>query len=103
MAACMAEVFGVAITPLWVIKAVFVVVLVSMATPPVFGAGIMAYTIIFAQLTIPSPSIAIAAVTEVFLDFIITACTVSCLQLEMIFGANSIGVLDKKILRMPID
>ena len=103
MSACMAEIFGIAITPLWIIKAVFVVILVSIAIPPVAGAGLMGYTVIFAQLSIPSHAVAVAVAAEVFLDFIFTACTVSCLQLEMILGANSIGALDKKILKKPID
>ncbi|MCF0248588.1 MAG: cation:dicarboxylase symporter family transporter, partial [Synergistes sp.] len=101
--ACLAEIYGIAITPLWIVNAVIIVALVAIATPPIPGAGLMAFSVIFTQLSLPPEAIAIAAVAESVLDFTLTACSVSCLQLELVFGMNGIGLLDKKILRGSVD
>lgn len=45
---CMAENYGIAITPAWVVTMVIVVGLLSMAMPPVPGGALTAFAVMFA-------------------------------------------------------
>ena len=102
VAGCLAEFFGIPVTLPWIAKAVIVITLTSIAAPPVPGAGLMVFSVIFAQLSIPPEAIAIGAVADAVLDFPNTACSVTSLQLELIFGAKALGKLNKRILKEPI-
>ncbi|MCF0247254.1 MAG: cation:dicarboxylase symporter family transporter, partial [Synergistes sp.] len=97
--AALAEIYGVAMTPLWIVNAVIIVTLTLIAAPPIPGAGLMLFTLIFSQLSIPAEAIAVAVVADGILDFFNTSCNLSSLQLELIFDANDSGMLDKDVLR----
>ena len=73
--------------------------LLSIATPPVPGGGVMCYTIAFAQLGIPLEAVGIVIVVDMITDFPGTACSVSGWQLIMTDVADSLGMLDKETLR----
>ena len=95
--------YGVEATPLWITKAILISALLSIATPPIAGAGLMVFSILFAQLSIPAEAIAIAAVADAVMDFPTTACSVSCMQLGLLFETDSAGMLDKDSLRRQLD
>ena len=73
--------------------------LISLATPPVPGGGIMMYAIAFAQLGIPMEALGVVLVVDMITDFPITACNVTGWQLTLIDVADSLNMLDKDTLR----
>ena len=98
-----AESYGIAITPVWLILAYITVWLISFAVPPVAGGAIMGFTIVFAQLGIPTEAMAIAIALNAITDFPLTAMNVTGWQLTMIDVADSLGLLDKETLRKKIN
>lgn len=94
-----AESYGIAITPVWLILAYITVWLISFAVPPVAGGAIMGFTVVFAQLGIPTEAMAIAIALNAITDFPLTAMNVTGWQLTMIDVADSLGSLDKETLR----
>lgn len=98
IALCVAEYYGVAISPLWLITAVLAVWLLSMAVPPIPGGALSIFTVLFAQLYIPDGAIALAVAMNAILDFFMTSCGLSCLQVNVMLVSGSVGMLDKKTL-----
>ena len=97
-----AESYEIAITPVWLILAYITVWLISFAVPPVAGGAIMGFTVVFAQLGIPTEAMAIAIALNAITDFPLTAMNVTGWQLTMIDVADSLGSLDKETLRKKI-
>ena len=97
-----AESYGIAITPMWLILAYITVWLISFAVPPVAGGAIMGFSVVFAQLGIPTEAMAIAIALNAITDFPLTAMNVTGWQLTMIDVADSLGALDKETLRKKI-
>ena len=95
----LAENNGIDITPAWLVLAYITVWLVSFAVPPVAGGAIMGFTIVFAQLGIPTEAMGIAIALNAITDFPLTAMNVTGWQLTMIEVADSLGALDKETLR----
>ena len=94
-----AENYGIAITPVWLILVYITVWLISFAVPPVAGGAIMGFTIVFSQLGIPMEAMGIAIALNAITDFPLTAMNVTGWQLTMVDVADSLGRLDKEILR----
>ena len=95
----MAEIYGIPITPTFLVIGLITNLLLSMATPPMPGGTIMAYTIAFAQLGIPMEGMGIVFVVDMLIDFPGTACNVSGWQLLLTEVADSLDMLDKETLR----
>ncbi len=95
---CMAENYGVAITPAWIVTMVIVTSLLSMAAPPIPGGALTCYTVMFTQLSIPMEAVAIAVAINSIIDFIMTANNLSCLQVEVVMAAGGLNMLDKDSL-----
>ncbi len=95
----MASYYKVKVSLLWFIIAIVVCTFVAIATPPVPGGAIAAYTIIFAQLGIPSDAVAIVVSLDILFDFIATAFDGSFLQLELIRQSDENKMLDYDVLR----
>ncbi|MCD7956388.1 MAG: dicarboxylate/amino acid:cation symporter [Lachnospiraceae bacterium] len=96
---CMAENYGVSITPVWLVMSVLVSVLVAIAAPPVPGGSVACYTVIFAQLGIPVEAVALAVAVNAVLEFPATAANLTCLQVEAAFVSSRLGMLDEEVLR----
>ena len=94
-----AESYEIPITPVWLVLAYITVWLISFAVPPVAGGAIMGFTVVFAQLGIPMEAMAIAIALNAITDFPLTAMNVTGWQLTMIDVADSLGALDKEVLR----
>lgn len=101
MSLCMAENYQVPITPVWIITAVIVSGLLSIALPPIPGGAMTCYAVLFAQLGIPAPAVAVAIAVDSILDFIGTACNISCIEAEVSLAADKLGMLDRDVLRKP--
>ena len=96
---CMAENYGVAITPAWLVTVAVVTGLLSLAMPPIPGGALTCYAVMFAQLGIPSEALALAVAVNSAIDFIATACNLTCLQVEAVNVSGQLGMLDKACLR----
>ncbi len=95
VALCMAEYYGVPITPQFLVMAVLTLGLLSMATPPIPGGTLSVFTVMFAQLGIPAGAVALAVAANAILDFFMTAAGLACLQVQVMLAAESVGMLDK--------
>lgn len=95
----MAESYGVPITPIWMITAFIISVVLAIAAPPVPGAALTCYTILFMQLGIPTDAIAVVITLNVILEFAATAVNLFCLQTELVELSGSLKVLDAEKLR----
>lgn len=98
-ALCMSATYGVAITPMWICVTGIVVVVLSIAAPPIPGGALTCYTILFTQIGLPTEAIAIALVVNMVLEFLATATNLYSLQCDLVLLADSLGMLDKEILR----
>lgn len=96
---CMAEVYGVPISPAWLISALLITVVLAVAAPPVPGGGLTCYTMLFLQLNIPAEAVAITIALNVILEFFGTAVNLFCLQAELVELAGSLDRLDVETLR----
>ena len=94
-----AEMYGIAITPQFLIIALITNLLLSFSIPPVPGGAVMGYTIAFTQLGIPMEVMGIAIAVIAITDFPATVCNVSGWQLTLIEVADSLDMLDKELLR----
>ena len=99
IAVYMASYYKIKVSLLWLLIAVLVCSFVAIATPPVPGGALAAYTIIFAQLGIPQSAVAIVISLDIIFDFIATAFDSSFLQLELIRQADSNKMLNYEKLR----
>ena len=93
-----AEMYGIAITPQFLIIALITNLLLSFSIPPVPGGAVMGYTIAFTQLGIPLEVMGVVLALDVIIDFPATACNISGWQLTMIEVADSLDMLDKETL-----
>ena len=95
----MAQLYGVSITPSFLITMLIVNPLLALASPPVPGGSVMSYAIAFAQLGLPMEAMGVVLVADMLLDFPATACNVSVWQLTMVEVADSLDMLNKETLR----
>ena len=94
-----ASVYQVQCSVTWLIIAVIVCTIVSVATPPIPGGGVVAYTILFAQMGIPSDAMAIAMTIDILTDFVITAFEMLCMPLSLVHSACRLNMIDTETLR----
>ena len=95
----MAETYGVAITPIWMLTVFIISVILAIAAPPVPGAALTCYTILFMQLGIPTEAIAVVIALNVILEFVATAVNLFCLQTELVELSGSLQILKADVLR----
>ena len=95
----LAEFYGVAMSPVWVVTGVLVTGMLAVAAPPIPGGSLTCYTVLLTQLGIPEGGIALAIAGNVILDFFMTSCGIACLQSELALAAHRLGMLDRAILR----
>jgi len=96
-----AKQFGVAVSPDWLVSAAFVSAMLAIATPPIPGGGVAAYTMLFARLGIPDDALAIVLTMDILFDFVRTAANMYNLPLALIDCAATMGKLNVKKLREP--
>ena len=101
MAMGLAELYGVAISPSWMVTGILVSGMLAVAAPPIPGGCVACYTVLLAQLGIPAEAIGLAVAGNVVLDFFMTGCGITCLQTELMLSANQLGMLDREILEQP--
>ena len=91
--------YNVEMTPVWLAIAVVLTAALIAATPPVAGIGLLTYTAIFAQLGIPRQALTMAMVADITLGFAVSALNLAMLQLELVYEAAKVDLLDERLLR----
>lgn len=83
----MAQIFGMEITIPWLIFAALLSVLLTVAVPNVPGASASVYALLFTQLGLPSQALVLMISINAFLEFVMVAVNVYCLQSEIVLEA----------------
>ena len=78
-----ASVSNISISVSWIVTAVLMIYLFSIAAPPVSGGYVALLSIIFSTLAIPARSLTMIAAIVVFLDYICTGLKVGILTLNI--------------------
>ena len=94
-----AECYKVPVSAVWMIMGLFLAVMLAAAGPPTAGIGILTYTVMFSKLHIPAPALTIVLIGDILMGFVIYPVNQALLQLEMIFEADRMGLLNMKMLR----
>ena len=68
------------------------------AMPPIPGAGLLVYTVLFAQLGIPSEAMVLATAIDVAVDYCNTGFNVLLLILQIAWQGKTLGCLDHEVL-----
>ena len=98
-ALCMAEIYGISISPTWLLTALIISVVLAIAAPPIPGGALTCYTMLFVQLNIPSEAIPLIIALNVITEFFGTAVNVLCLQTDLVELAGDLNMLDYDKLR----
>ena len=93
LALFMAKQYAVPMTPGWILTLLVMASILAVATPPIPGGGISATLVLFTQLGIPASCMAICATILTFTDYTVTACSIACLQQELLITARKTGMV----------
>ena len=94
-----AEMYQVQCSLGWLLMAFIITTILAVATPPIPGGALTAYTIIFMMLDIPNEALAIALAIDVLVDFIDTGFDQFVLPFVLVNQASRIGRINLDILR----
>ena len=93
------SVYNIEVSVAWYVILVALVVTLQAASPPVSGVDLLAYSVIFARLGIPSDALLIAMVADTCFCFLFSAVNQSMLQMEMVREADRMNMLNLKRLQ----
>lgn len=94
-----AEMFGVSVSVSWILITVITSFVLAIATPPIPGGAMTAYTVLFAQLGIPPAALAIALACDALFDFVLTGSDQFQLPMALLNEAQGLGLVDVDILK----
>ncbi len=93
-----ADEYGIGISISWLITAVIIVSLLSIAVPPLPGAGLMIFSTLFAQLGIPAEALVLATLMYIPLDYAVAGGDIAALLSELTREAEQMGIIDREKL-----
>lgn len=93
-----ASFYNIEISVSWLVMMVISVGILAIATPPIPGGALTAYTVLFTQLGIPAEAIAITLACDALFDFLDTGFDQIVLPWVMLPQANKLGMVDREIL-----
>ena len=99
VALCLADIYGTPITVSKLVMLFLISIVLCVAMPPIPGSSLPCYVLVLAQLGIPVEAVAIAVALDVLTDRMDTPANLLLMQLKLIHIADSLGMLDKEILR----
>ncbi len=94
-----AELYGIEISLSWILLLVLSAAILALATPPIPGGAMAAYTVLFSQLGIPTQALAVALACDTIIDFICTGCDQYTLPLVLLNQANKLGMVNRETLK----
>ena len=95
---CTAQIFDVPISPASYLILIVTAYILSIADPPLPGASVAMFTLVMAQMGIPSDALVIIIALDAIVDRILTSTNVAGLQMTLIGVADSLGMLDGQTL-----
>ena len=93
-----AETYQIAVGIPWLILAVVISTLITIAMPPIPGADILCYTVLFSALGIPAEAIILATAVGIVLDYLDTGMNIMLMIFRITCDAKRLGKLDQRIL-----
>ena len=94
-----AQAYRLSLEPARVLAAIVFVVVLFVATPPVPGANLLAFTVLFSWLGIPSAALIDAMIFDIVFGIVASAGNLTLLQVETSLQAKRFGLLDLPALR----
>lgn len=98
MALFFAEMYETQASVPWYMICIFTASVLAIATPPIPGGAMTAYTVLFAQLGIPPEALAIALACDTLFDFLATGGDQFLLPMELLNQGSRMGLVDRNIL-----
>ncbi len=96
-----AQSYGVNTSLGWYVTALFLTVIMVVATPPVAGMSILTYAACFPRLGIPIEALIVAMIADIIFNFVVSGVDQSLLQLELVLEADRLQMLDRNKLCKP--
>ena len=93
-----AEMYSLEVSVPWLVLAALTSVFLAVAMPPIPGAALIVYSVLFAQLGIPSEALLLAATMEILMDHVNTAFHVVFQLVEIARTAKVMGNIDRDVL-----
>lgn len=93
-----ASLAGIEISISWFVTALIVCVILGIASPPVAGGTLAAFTVLFAQMSLPIEYLAIIFTVGTLIDFFATATSVAEIQCQLLLAADGFDYIDREIL-----
>lgn len=90
-----AQALGVEGNAAWYLAAVVMAVVVFVATPPVPGANLLAYVVLFKTLGIPDQALLDAMIFDIVFGLFANAANQTMLQMTMTYQAKHLGLLHR--------
>ena len=97
-----AKVYHVNVDGFWFTCAIVFAVVLFVATPPVPGANLLAYVVLFNWLGIPGEALMDAMIFDIVFGILAGAGNQMLLQLELVLQAKRLGILNLEKLKKPI-
>lgn len=94
----MAKSYEMSVSAAWILMAVLVAVILAIASPPIPGGTLACYTVMFAQLGIPTEGLVVAMAVDVLFDFIATAVNMVLIEAELVQQGRNLNMLDSALL-----
>lgn len=93
-----ANMYKVEISASWIVMMILSVGILALATPPIPGGSMTAYTVLFTQLGIPPQAIALVLACDALFDFIGTGFDQFLLPMALLNQSNKMGLVKREIL-----
>lgn len=89
---------GIAITPVWILKAIVFALILLVAAPPIPGVNLLSYVVIIGQLGIGKEYVIAAMIFDILFNAFGSAANQLMLHLDMILQAEHMGLLNRSVL-----
>ncbi len=93
-----AEIYQIEVSPSWIFTLFFITGILAIATPPIPGGAMTAYTVLFSGLEIPTEALAVALACDTIFDFLSTGLDQFLLPLPLLNQSMRLGLVDRKKL-----
>ena len=89
---------GIEITPVWIVTAIALSMILLVAGPPIPGINLLSYVVIMDQLGIGKEYVIAAMIFDILFNAFASAVNQMMLQLDMILQAERMGLLNHAVL-----
>ena len=94
----LADIYQIEVGMPWIVMAIVVSTLMTIAMPPIPGADIMCYSVLFSCLGIPPEAMVPATAISIVLDYYVTGFSVMLLIFQITSEADRLDSVDRRVL-----